>query len=146
MITEPENPEANVSQPRRRSALEVLWRGLRLKCPKCGQGRIFRGWFTMNERCSECGRLFERAPGYLLGSIYMNYGLTAALMMAGYFILDFSGTLRGTPLLATLTALIVVFPLWFFRYARSLWIAFDERWDPYPNDEEARRDAKLRSG
>jgi hypothetical protein len=104
---------------------------------------LFRGWFTMNERCPECGRLFNRAPGYLLGSIYMNYGLTAVLMMVGYFSLNFSGLLRGTPLLATLTAFIVLFPLWFFRYARSLWIAFDERWDPYPNDDEARR-ANLR--
>jgi uncharacterized protein (DUF983 family) len=122
----------------------ALGRGLRLLCPKCGRGEIFRGWFAMNRRCESCGRLFDRAPGYLLGSIYINYGLTAMLTLAGYFALYFSGTMRGTPLLATLTAFIVVFPLWFFRYARSLWIAFDERWDPWPNEEEARREANLR--
>jgi uncharacterized protein (DUF983 family) len=122
----------------------MLWRGMRLLCPKCGQAPIFRGWFTMNERCPECGRLFDRAPGYLLGSIYINYGLTAALVIVAYFSLYFSDTLQGKPLLAVLTAFIVVFPLWFFRYARSLWIAFDERWDPWPNEEEARREANLR--
>ena len=95
----------------------------------------------MNRRCESCGRLFERAPGYLLGSIYINYGLTALLTLAGYFALYFSETMRGKPLLATMTAFIVVFPLWFFRYARSLWIAFDERWDPWPNEEEARRES-----
>jgi hypothetical protein len=97
----------------------------------------------MNRRCESCGRLFDRAPGYLLGSIYINYGLTAMLTLAGYFALYFSGTMRGTPLLATLTAFIVVFPLWFFRYARALWIAFDERWDPWPNEEEARREQRV---
>ena len=124
----------------RAGGLTVLWRGMRLVCPKCGQAPIFRGWFTMNERCPACGRLFDRAPGYLLGSIYINYGLTAALVVAAYFSLYFSDTLTGKPLLAVLTAFIVVFPLWFFRYARSLWIAFDEQWDPWPNEEEARRE------
>jgi hypothetical protein len=33
--------------------------------------------------------------------------------------------------------LAVGFPIWFFRYARSFWMAFDERWDPWPNAEEA---------
>ncbi len=116
----------------------MMLRGLRLSCPRCGQGRIFRGWFTMNDRCPACGRLFNRAPGYLLGSIYINYGLTALLVVV---MLYFSETLRGKPLLAAMTAFSVLFPLWFFRYARALWIAFDERWDPWPNEEERRREA-----
>ena len=123
------------------SAGTMTLRGLRLLCPKCGQGRIFRGWFAMNDRCPACGRLFNRAPGYLLGSIYINYGLTALLVVVMYFALYFSETLQGKPLLAAMTALCVLFPLWFFRYARALWIAFDERWDPWPNEEEQRREA-----
>lgn len=117
----------------------TMLRGLRLRCPCCGVGPIFRGYFAMNARCAHCGRLFDRAPGYLLGSIYFNYGVTAVLVVAIYFGLYFTDTLRGTPLLALLTAFGVLFPLWFFRYARGLWIAFDERWDPWPNEEEARR-------
>jgi uncharacterized protein (DUF983 family) len=123
---------------------KVVSRGLRLLCPRCGEAKIFRGWFTMNQRCPACGRLFDRAPGYLLGSIYINYGVTALLVIASYFGLYFSGTMQGKPLLILLTAFIVAFPLWFFRYARSLWIAFDERWDPWPNAEEAAREARQR--
>lgn len=119
----------------------MILRGLRLVCPACGEGRIFRGRFAMNDRCERCGRKFDRAPGYLLGSIYVNYGLTALLTVAMYFGLYFSGTMQGRPLLWTMTAFCVAFPLWFFRYARALWIAFDERWDPWPNEEEARREA-----
>jgi hypothetical protein len=93
----------------------------------------------MHPRCPACGRLYDRAPGYLLGSIYFNYGVTAMLVVIAYFSLYFSETLTGDQLLVALTAFGVLFPLWFFRYARGLWIAFDERWDPWPNEEEARR-------
>jgi uncharacterized protein (DUF983 family) len=117
----------------------LLWRALRLRCPKCGRAEIFRGWFAMNDRCPACGRLFNRSPGYFLGSIYFNYGLTAVLVVIAYFSLYFSQLMSGTPLLTTLTVFIVLFPLWFFRYARSLWLALDEALDPWPNEEERRR-------
>jgi uncharacterized protein (DUF983 family) len=124
----------------RASGWTIMSRGLRLRCPKCGRTPIFRGWFSMHERCAECGRRFNRAPGYLLGSIYINYGLTALLVVVAYFGLYFGEVLSSDQLLVVLTAFILVFPLWFFRYARSLWIAFDERWDPWPNEEERRRE------
>lgn len=95
----------------------------------------------MNDRCPVCGRRFNRAPGYLLGSIYVNYGVTALLVVVAYFSLYFSEVFSGRQLLWVLTAFSIVFPLWFFRYARSLWIAFDERWDPWPNEQEAREEA-----
>jgi uncharacterized protein (DUF983 family) len=117
----------------------LLWRALRLRCPKCGGAAIFLGWFAMNDRCPACGRLFNRSPGYFLGSIYFNYGLTAVLVVIAYFSFYFSHLMSGTPLLVLLTAFIVVFPLWFFRYARSLWLALDEFLDPWPNEEERRR-------
>jgi uncharacterized protein (DUF983 family) len=117
----------------------LLWRALRLRCPKCGQSAVFHGWFAMPHRCAACGRLFNRSPGYFLGSIYFNYGLTAVLVVVAYFSLYFSELMSGKPLLAVLTVFIVVFPLWFFRYARSLWLALDEFVDPWPNEEERRR-------
>lgn len=135
-----ESPDPNDGVPRPR-ARTTLGRGVRLLCPACGRSPIFRGWFAMHDRCPTCGRRFNRAPGYLLGSIYINYGVTATLVVAVYFTLYFTETLTGKQLLVALTAFSIVFPLWFFRYARSLWIAFDEQWDPWPNEEEARREA-----
>jgi uncharacterized protein (DUF983 family) len=138
-------PSTNPRQPSPPdSGWKIMSRGLRLRCPKCGRTPIFRGWFSMHEQCAECGRRFNRAPGYLLGSIYINYGLTALLVVVAYFSLYFGEVLTSKQLLVVLTAFILVFPLWFFRYARSLWIAFDERWDPWPNEEEAREEAKRR--
>ncbi len=138
MVPEPSAPLPEGSRASRRPPI-LIWRGLRLRCPACGASPVFRGWFEMHDRCPTCGRRFNRAPGYFLGSIFFNYGVTAVLVVVAYFSLYFSELLTGTPLLAAMTGFIVLFPLWFFRYARSLWIAVDEILDPWPNDEERRR-------
>jgi uncharacterized protein (DUF983 family) len=114
-------------------------RALRLKCPRCGQAPIFRGWFSMNDACPACGRRFNREPGYLLGSIYFNYGVTASLVVIMYFAMFFGNVLTDPQRLIVLMSFGILFPAWFFRYARALWIAFDEHWDPWPNEEEVRR-------
>jgi uncharacterized protein (DUF983 family) len=116
----------------------LWWRALRLRCPACGQSPIFRGWFSMYETCASCGRRFDRGPGYLLGSIYFNYGITAMLVLVGYFAMFFGDVLADWQRLVLLSVFATVFATWFFRYARALWMAFDERWDPWPNEEEAR--------
>jgi uncharacterized protein (DUF983 family) len=120
----------------------LWWRALRLKCTACGDAPIFRGWFAMNDACANCGRRFDRGPGYLLGSIYFNYGVTAMLVLIGYFAMFFGEVLVGWQRLLLLSAFATVFAMWFFRYARALWMAFDERWDPWPNEEEAREMAR----
>src|SRR4051794_15743536 len=113
------------NQPVRNRYTTIVGRALRLRCPRCGQGKLFSGWFTMPSECSSCGLIFQREPGFFLGSIYVNYGLTAVIVTAGYFIGFFSGV-DSRVLLWTLTAFCVLFPMWFFRYARSLWLAFDQ--------------------
>lgn len=133
---------SNYPQAVKPSYATLIGRALRLRCPACGQAKLFRNWLSMNDPCPECGRKFDRAPGYLLGAIYFNYGVTALLVVIFYFSMFLSGTLTGKQLLWTLTAFAVLFPLWFFRYARALWIAFDERWDPWPNEEERRQIAR----
>lgn len=110
-------------------------RGLRLRCPACGQGKIFSGWLTMNGCCENCGRKFDREPGYLLGSIYFNYGVTALLVVVMYFAMYFTDTFTNNARLVVLAAFSILFPLWFFRYARALWISFDERFDPWQPDQ-----------
>ena len=109
---------------------KLLWRSLRLRCPVCGQGKLFRGFFSMHETCSSCGTRFEREAGFFLGSIYINYGLTALLVTLFYFALFFGGVVSPQAALWIVTAFALVFPIWFFRYARSLWMGFDHYWDP----------------
>ncbi len=117
----------------------LVFRGLRLLCPRCGRAPMFRGWFTMYDNCPACGRRLNRDAGYLLGSIYFNYGITASLVLIAYFAMFFGDILQDNQRLFVLSTFAVLFPMWFFRYARALWISFDEHWDPWPNEEEQRQ-------
>lgn len=108
----------------------TVFRSGRLRCPRCGRARLFDGWFKMRSMCVECGLDFQQEPGFYLGSIYFNYGLTALIVTVAYFALYFGTDLNDRTLLIGLTAFCVLFPLWFFRYARSLWLGFDQYWDP----------------
>jgi uncharacterized protein (DUF983 family) len=108
----------------------LLGRSLRLKCPLCGQGKLFRGWLAMHRECPHCGVKFEREPGFFLGSIYINYGLTAVIVAITYPVLLFNGIVPEKPLLGMSLAFVVLFPLLIFPWARSLWLGFDQWRDP----------------
>jgi uncharacterized protein (DUF983 family) len=106
--------------------LTILKRAARLRCVRCGEGKVFAGLFRMHPRCASCGLKFEREPGFFLGAIYINYGVTALTVTAAYLVGFFAAGIRPQTLLWSLTAFCVLFPLWFFRYARSFWIGWDE--------------------
>lgn len=118
----------------------ILWRSLRLRCPACGEGRVFRNLFSMHESCSRCGFRFAREAGFFLGSIYVNYGLTALILAVVYPILLFGGYVAETPLLIASAVFVVVFPILFFPFARSLWLGFDQCIDPRGGDRDAKRE------
>jgi uncharacterized protein (DUF983 family) len=107
-----------------------LFRSLRLRCPRCGRGRIFRTFFKMFDHCVYCGLKYAREEGYFLGSIYFNYGLTAFVVTIGYPLLVFGFAFPSEIVFWLALGFCILFPIWFFRYARSLWIAFDQLFDP----------------
>jgi uncharacterized protein (DUF983 family) len=118
----------------------MLSRALRLRCPRCGEGILFMGWFRMRSRCDWCGLVYEREPGFFLGSVYVNYGLTALMVTIAYVAMIATNSATPDQLLAGLTVFCLVFPVWFFRYARSLWLGFDYYWDP--REEDSDRDSR----
>ena len=119
-----------MKRPTGNSYSTMLSRAWRLRCPRCGQTPLFKNWIKMYPVCESCNLRFEREPGYFLGSIYVNYGLTAALVTLFYMTLVLSGWTSPQSALWIVTAFALVFPVWFFRYARSLWLGFDHYWDP----------------
>jgi uncharacterized protein (DUF983 family) len=96
----------------------------------CGQEKLFCGWFSMHSRCPHCDANFEREPGFFLGSIYFNYGLTALICTVLYMSLMFNRHVEHWQLVTATLAIALLFPIWFFRYARSLWLGFDQYMDP----------------
>lgn len=114
----------------RSSFSQLVGRALRLRCPVCGEGKLFRGIIAINENCPNCEIKIEREPGFFLGAIYFNYGLTAMLTLIAYALLRFTTELTSKQVLGTTLAISVLFPIWFHRYARSLWAGFDQWHDP----------------
>jgi hypothetical protein len=93
---------------------------------------MFSGLFRMHETCPHCGFRFEREPGYFLGSIYINYGLTALITTIAYISLRFGWRVEPRGLAFGLLTFCIVFPTFFFRYARALWLALDLRFEKEP--------------
>jgi len=78
----------------------------------------------MNDTCGSCGLAFRPEPGYYVGAMYVNYLTTAAVgLAAGLTLLD---RVPLPALLVALAAFGLVFPVVFFRYSRSLWLALDQ--------------------
>lgn len=105
-------------------------RALSLKCPRCGKGPLFRNWFTMHAECPNCHLRYERAPGYFLGSAYVNYGFIALTMTVAYMGLHFGAEISNQVLAGPLVAYCIITPLILFRYARAWWLAMDCYFDP----------------
>jgi uncharacterized protein (DUF983 family) len=119
-------------EPHRSRAARIAGRAVRLRCPRCGRTPLFQGWFRMARECATCGLRFERAQGYFVGAIYINYGVSAVIALGGFFLLWAAFDLTPGRQLAVWVPFVVLFPLWFFRYSRSLWLALEYFLNPEP--------------
>ena len=101
--------------------MRVLAQSAMLICPACQHGRMFRSFFRMNVRCSVCHVIFERDGGEITGGLAINVTLTMLIALCGAA-MAFSTDVPLLPLLLSLSAVIIIFPLWFYRHARGLWV------------------------
>ena len=114
----------------RRHTWSILWRGWRLRCPRCGANSLFRRGLKMHERCSVCEWRFEREQGYFLGAMYINYALTVGIVLTGYFVLEWYTNLPLVFHLVLWGSVSLLCPLLLFRQSRGLWLSFDYLMDP----------------
>ena len=116
---------------------QILVKGLRLRCPRCGKGQMFTGMFKMRPKCDSCSFRFEREVGYFVGAMYINYGMTVLITFAGYFALDYFTAISFLPNFILWIAICALFPIFFFRYSRSLWLSVDYIFNPSePSDSK----------
>lgn len=65
----------------------AVTRGLRGRCPRCGEGPLFRGWNHLLERCPVCGLRYEPRTGDTWFFMYMSTaGLTGMLVVIMFLI------------------------------------------------------------
>src|SRR5438132_591116 len=113
---------------------------LRLRCPICGKGKLFRGYFDSPERCASCGYFFMRESGYFLPHVPIGYAFTVLTALGSWPILYYVFRVRNPVVtLSIMIAVAVLFGIWFVRYSKVIWLAIDLTLNPpHSEDFEAR--------
>jgi hypothetical protein len=65
----------------------------------------------------------EPEPGFYLGSVYANYSATVLTTTTAFLLLVYVFQFDKGVVLGASTAYSILFPIWFFRYARSIWLS-----------------------
>ena len=100
-------PQAESGQPFPSKLIRTaLRRGLRKRCPHCGEGRLFSGRFHFEERCPVCGLVFARNPGDTWAFTIFGDRLPIAVLI----VLIYFGVVRSHPVLG-LTMVVVLLAL-----------------------------------
>jgi uncharacterized protein (DUF983 family) len=103
-------------------------RALRLRCPHCGGRPIFVTWSHLLPNCPVCGLGLERGEeGYWLGAYFFN--LMAVETVFSVWVVAFLVWTWPSPpwqlFQITTIVLMVVFPIIFFPFSKTLFLAFD---------------------
>jgi len=98
--------------PSRRELIRTaLRRGLRERCPHCGEGRLFSGWSQL-ERCSHCGLVYVPNPGDTWAFVVLGDRLPIAIMIVCIYL----GVVRTHRVVGlTMLAVVVAVALWTTR-------------------------------
>jgi len=96
------------SEPR--SVGPAIWNGVRLRCPHCGKGHLFRSYLKVADSCDVCGEeLFHHRaddmPPYV--AILITGHLIVGLMLE----LEFHAEIAPWVYLATMVPAAVILPL-----------------------------------
>jgi uncharacterized protein (DUF983 family) len=125
--------------------IEGLGRGLRMRCPCCGIGSIYRRPYRMFHDCPVCRLDYFREPGYYVGAMIVNYLATAFLILGAYLIsraLPEIWHAAPQTKIPVWMACAVVISLALVPLARSMWLALDYWIEPWqPNDALLRTDS-----
>lgn len=125
---------------------QILRRGFWKRCGRCGSGKLFDGWFRLKEHCPRCGMRFEREEGAFTGVYLLNFGLSLFLLwavMMAYVAMRAigDGPVDTVPIAIAAVFASVVFPIGFYPYAKTIWIAMHLAADPLSDAELAEAEA-----
>ena len=85
------------------------------------------GWMNLVEQCPTCAHRFERQEGYWVGAVAIN--TVATIVVFGlFFVGSMVVTWPDVPwngLLIATVVLNLVFPVVFYPWSKTLWVALD---------------------
>ena len=120
----------------------LLKRGTKLygifkfKCPRCQQGDLFetptfsfKKPFEMPDQCPNCGQSYLPEPGYWYGAMFISYIFTGFFCLG--FVMFFHWVLGWSTAasFALLIAVCIIFFVYIFRLARSIYFNIDKKFD-----------------
>lgn len=113
--------------------MKSVWRALRLRCPNCGRGRMFRSWLIAIPKCSTCRFRYNRGEDdYYLGAYTINL-IIAELVVVAAIVISAIAMWPDVPWKKLPWALLpaaVWTPLITFPFSKSLWLGIDLQFRP----------------
>lgn len=118
----------------------LLWRGLILRCPICGKGKLFCRPFKMYDRCPYCEFPYERGEeGYFTSSMAINLVLSEFIVVGFTVPLSAMQTVSLALIWGIGIPMTVLLPFLFFHHSRSFWMSIDHFFNPVSREHlEAR--------
>lgn len=111
---------------------KLLVRGLTRRCPSCGAGKLFDGYYKMKPACPGCGYQFEKRveEGFFLGALTISIGVAQGfvmLVLLAYIVVRASRDdgVALAPFLIPAGIMTVVLPILCYPFAKTLWAAVD---------------------
>jgi uncharacterized protein (DUF983 family) len=108
-------------------ALATLLRGVRKRCPRCGERDTFISWFAMRRACPRCEWRFEKEEGGFLGAMVLNYvaavGIWIVVLAVGLVLTV--PDVPVVPLMLASVAVLVIVPLTFYPRSKTIWAAVE---------------------
>ena len=99
---------------------------LKLLCPVCGKGKLFRGYLDTPTKCPSCGFYFMRETGYWLPHAPMSYLVFVGSALFAWLFLSFVvGLASDYFVLFLMLAFALTVAVWANRYTKMLWILLD---------------------
>lgn len=99
------------------------------RCPRCLEGAVYQRIFKPNRSCAVCGLVFEREPGYFLGSFYVSYGIGAAVAIPTVLVVLYL-KLAFVWLFPVVAVWVGLFGPLIVTYSRVIWYHLDHVVDP----------------
>ncbi|PWB82527.1 MAG: hypothetical protein C3F11_11455 [Methylocystaceae bacterium] len=99
-----------------------LYRGLLLKCPKCGVGRLFQGYLKRADSCPHCHESFEGVDADD-GPAWLTIGVTAHIVVPLLIFLESRELLSYAAEMAVVLLATIVSALAFLPLCKGLFIA-----------------------
>jgi len=90
---------------------QAFWNGARLRCPRCREGKLFRGYLKLVDRCAHCGLDISQARADDLPP-YIAITIVGHILVAGLLHYEMSGAqIAPWVYLAWTIPLAIILPL-----------------------------------